>query len=346
MSVLQLLTDTGRLRQHEITAFLCRVNFILELNKRPGNQFSYVENSIRDLSVHGSTNISNAKITEIKQTIATMIGVYGWDVMKDIVNATLTQLHKTRPKLDHVMNRSQALRKIQGLYGYPEDFLQPHLVEFASDFVASLNNTSYITRQLTGATPSDLTNKRIFVRTIEFLFKYGEDSAKLGFGTFFCRSNDVFTALLKLLTESPNLYKNFANVFNNSLIQSSIISMHGWSDCWETDGRNNSIHIRKALQAVPALAKKKLEGRLSLHYAAASSTASFDTVMDILEANPEASSVSDPVSGLFPFQLAAANNDDIGASFSLLLADPTLVLSGIQVDDVTAEETRKRKRTE
>jgi len=98
------------------------------------------------------------------------------------------------------------------------------------------------------------------------------------------------------------------------------------------------------LQAVPALAKKKLEGRLSLHYAAASSTASFDTVMDILEANPEAASVSDPVSGLFPFQLAASNGN-IGASFSLLLADPTLVLTGIQLGDTT-EETRKRKRTE
>ena len=66
--------------------------------------------------------------------------------------------------------------------------------------------------------------------------------------------------------------------------------------------------------------------------------------MDMLEANPEAASVSDPVSGLFPFQLAASNGN-IGASFSLLLADPTLVLTGIQLGDTT-EETRKRKRTE
>jgi hypothetical protein len=132
------------------------------------------------------------------------------------------------------------------------------------------------------------------VKTIDDLFKYGEDSAKLGLGAFFCRSNDVFAALLKLLTqESPKLHKKLVIVFNNSLIQTSISSMHGWSDCWETEGRNKSIHIRKALQAVPTLAKKKLEGRLSLHYAAASNTASFDAVMDILEANPEAASVSD-----------------------------------------------------
>ena len=346
VSVLKLLTDTGRLRQHEITAFLCRVNFILELNKRLGNQFSYVENSIRDLSTHGRTTITNAKINEIKRTIATMIVEYGWELMKDIVNATLTQLHKTRPKLDHIMNRGQVLRKIQGLNGYPEDFLQPHLVEFASDFVASLNNTTttVVIRQLTGTTPSDMSNKRIFVRTIDDLFKYGEDSAKLGFGAFFCKSNDILTALLKLLTESPKLHNKLAIVFNNSLVQTSISSLYGWSDGWEMNGRNKSIHIRKALQALPTLAKKKLEGRPPLHYAAASNTASFDTVMDILEANPEAASVSDPVSGLFPFQLAASNGN-IGASFSLLLADPTLVLTGIQLGDTT-EETRKRKRTE
>jgi len=100
------------------------------------------------------------------------------------------------------------------------------------------------------------------------------------------------------------------------------------------------------LERVPILASKvDGAGRLSLHYASASSTASFDAVVDILKANPEAASVSDPVSGLFPFQLAAANNDDIGASFSLLLADPTLVLSGIQVDTTTTE-TKKRKRNE
>jgi hypothetical protein len=78
--------------------------------------------------------------------------------------------------------------------------------------------------------------------------------------------------------------------------------------------------------------------RLPLHYAAGSATASFDVIMEVLNACEGAASIRDPMTGLFPFQLAASNGN-YKASYTLLLANPNLVSSGIKVSD------RKRKRS-
>ena len=78
--------------------------------------------------------------------------------------------------------------------------------------------------------------------------------------------------------------------------------------------------------------------RLPLHYATAASNASFEVVMEVFEAYKDGASISDPVTGLFPFQLAASN-DNVEASFSLLLANPNLVFGGNKVSE------KKRKRS-
>ena len=96
-----------------------------------------------------------------------------------------------------------------------------------------------------------------------------------------------------------------------------------------------------------------------MHYAAASISASsanqrasYDTIKHILNAYPEGSSIRDPVTRLYPFMLAVgAQNESrhsaansVSSSFSLLLANPSLVMSGIQ-EEVDTGDSRKRKRS-
>ena len=70
------------------------------------------------------------------------------------------------------------------------------------------------------------------------------------------------------------------------------------------------------------------------------SSASFEAVMDVFEANPKSVSIHDPVSGLYLFMLTASNGH-IATLFNLLLADPNLVLGGTQCDNTY----KKRKRS-
>ena len=79
-----------------------------------------------------------------------------------------------------------------------------------------------------------------------------------------------------------------------------------------------------------------------------SCNAPHDSVVELFEANPRGASVRDPVSGLFPFMLAASN-DNVAASYNLLLANPSLVISGIETKkgtDVAAGEARKNRKRE
>ena len=88
------------------------------------------------------------------------------------------------------------------------------------------------------------------------------------------------------------------------------------------------------------------EGRITLHYAAATNTAqprvqraSHEIINHLMEANSDGVSLVDPVTGLYPFMLASGPN--ITASFSLLLANPNLVDCSAQTD---VADSRKRKR--
>ena len=60
----------------------------------------------------------------------------------------------------------------------------------------------------------------------------------------------------------------------------------------------------------------------------------------LIEANPKAASVRDPVTNLYPFMLAGMHGNT-DAAFTLLLANPTLVIVGNQAK----VDSRKRKRS-
>ena len=101
------------------------------------------------------------------------------------------------------------------------------------------------------------------------------------------------------------------------LVLHSVTSTYGWPNHKKEDGSgiHPSSHVRKVLEAYPDMAQRTdKDGRLTLHHAVGSSSVPFEAVMDIFKANPKSASVRDPVSGLYPFMLAASN-DNIAASF-------------------------------
>jgi DNA/RNA endonuclease G (NUC1) len=103
-----------------------------------------------------------------------------------------------------------------------------------------------------------------------------------------------------------------------------------------------SLHVQKVLELCPGIVQTvDKDKRLPLHYAAASATASFDVFITIFEANKDAASIRDPVTGLFPFQLAACHHN-YAASFSLLLANPNLVSSAVTGASDVSDRKRKR----
>ena len=100
-----------------------------------------------------------------------------------------------------------------------------------------------------------------------------------------------------------------------------------------------STHVQKVLELIPSVVQTvDKDKRLPLHYAAGSATASYDVIMDVFKVCKHAASIRDPTTGLFPFQLAASSNN-VEAAHGLLLANPNLVSSGINI------HVRKRKRS-
>jgi hypothetical protein len=137
------------------------------------------------------------------------------------------------------------------------------------------------------------------------------------------------------------------DVLNKCLLQYSITSEHTTMYQWTTYSPGEPsvpptppLHVQKVLDLYPGVVHTvDNDGRSPLHYATASSTASVEVIMEVFSKHKEAASIPDPTTRLFPFQLAAAS-DNVEASFSLLLANPCLVSTGIEVND------KKRKRSQ
>ena len=103
-----------------------------------------------------------------------------------------------------------------------------------------------------------------------------------------------------------------------------------------------SLHVQKIFQEYPDMVHKTdSHGRLTLHHAVSSSSASSESIMDLLQANPMGASARNPVTGLYPFMLAGSIVN-VDGSFSLLLANPSLVVGGTQIADFA--DTKKKKR--
>ena len=188
--------------------------------------------------------------------------------------------------------------------------------------------------------------KILFIQCICVVLEYGKQKELNAVGEWAIMSAHILFQLLKCISDATEAGFDrqvlLREVFNKCLVQHSTV-VDGWHKYKHADNTiTPSLHIRQVLEACPDIPRTTDgDGRLSLHYAVGASSASYEAIMDIFNANPKAASVRDPASRLFPFMLAGSN-DNVSASFRLLLADPSLVASGVQVDDNSDGKKRKR----
>ena len=264
--------------------------------------------------------------------------------MESVVKSSIYSLKRVSSKsLTDLLNRALLLWNVQHSARY--SFIQACLVDFAVDFVKGLQTggTTMLTRTL-----ENDSSKISFVRAVSYVIGHGAESVFNDFGNWATIYETRLAALLKIVAESNNAgmapQRMILDILNKCLVQQSVTLPYGWPGQKKEDGSvPRSIHVRRVLDDYPDTAQKMdSKGRFTLHHACANTSTSFETVMNVLEANPKGVSVRDPVSGLYPFMLAASK-DNVAASFSLLLANPSLVLGGtIQVDAVDAKKKRKR----
>ena len=103
-----------------------------------------------------------------------------------------------------------------------------------------------------------------------------------------------------------------------------------------------AAQIHQMLQKFPEISQAvDSNGRIPLHHATASTSVCDRTVDLLSEANRIGVSRVDPITGLYPFMLASTSriNDDVGITFKLLVADPSLVGGALD------SEGKKRKRS-
>ena len=353
-----VLDDRTRMKDHNVMFFLRRAQFILTLNKRLENDSDYLDKAINKLSSSSAKTIGNS--SNINSTIFMMIEEHGWEEMARVVRAVLSFMHRTIDSewgISILLNRADLISK---LHDYPCDFLQSSLVDFAKDFSFGLVNGSEYS--FTNRLKEDATQK-IFVKAIHYFMAHGSDQLTQGnhhLGSWAISSEDTLSTLLSAITTHSMELRYDAQVLlrdilNKCLVQCST-SYSGWNNPLREDRtRDPSLHIQQILKDHPNLPRMvDGDGRITLHYAAASSSsldnaerARPESIDHILKAYPEGASARDPVTGLYPFMLAAGNDTEnsVSTAYSLLLVNPSLVVGGIIQEDERTN-SRKRKRSE
>ena len=359
-----LLHNATRKKDHDLSFFLQRAQFILTLNKTLEAGSRYLRKSISDLSKSGTKTIGYNE--EINPTIFSMIKEHGWEDMASVVQAALSFMHrkvsvnKENKTVEVLLNRAELIWK---LHDYPCSFIQSCLVNFSEDFRLALNLGSYtMTNHLKGA------RQKVVIKAIYYLMVHGTDNARYNLGSWAISSKVTLSTLLTAITTHSTELEYDAQTLLRDILNKCLIpysnQRSGWtSQPWRIDQTiDPSLHIQRVLKDHPNLPQMvDGVGRISLHYAAAGftptpatihhrTTAKFapqETIEHILKANPAGASVRDPITGIYPFMLTAVSDaaDSVSSTFSLLLANPSLVMSGIQ-GEVDTVDNRKRKRSE
>jgi len=371
-SIWTILDDKTRMKDHDLLFFLRRAQFILTLNKSLENGSQYLDNSISDLSVSKTKTIGDS--ASINLTIFSMIEEHGWEDMANVIEASLSFLHRkvSDNSVNHsiatLVNRSSLISK---LHAYPCDFIETSLRKFAKDLALGITKN---TRTATSHLKGDET-QTIFMKAIHYLMAHGKDDSLKRFGSWAMSTEDTLSSLLTAITTHSAELGYEAQVLLRDLLNKSLVQHEtgysGWSHhpLREDRSRDPSLHIQRVLKDHPNLPRMVDEdGRITLHYAADRSNYRADmlprlrrncvvgappeTIEHILKANPAGASVRDPITGVYPFMLTAVSDavTSVSSTYSLLLANPSLVMGGIKEMSGAQEESdagsRKRKRTD
>ncbi len=337
-----LLDNAQRKRHQDISIFLRRADFGLKLNERiEGGDASFLEGAISDLNTTSvGVGVSNS-VTAVSK-IMDLITEYNDVDLSSLVNACLNFFHRKGNTLRILMERTRLLESLLATNKFGS--LELSLVEFAADFAGYMHTCAHSTLQRT----LDGEEKERIIKAIEYVMEFGTPNDYEKVGKMAIRTRKLFSsftnAIISVSGEESSLLRD---VLNKCLLQYSITSEHTTMYQWTTYSPGEPsvpptppLHVQKVIELYPNVVHTvDNDGRLPLHYATASSTASVEVIMEVFGKYKGGASIPDPMTGLFPFQLAAAS-DNVEASFSLLLANPCLVSTGIETND------KKRKRTQ
>jgi hypothetical protein len=352
----------------KLSVFLERTDFCLKLGALLAGEeanidvTSFVHSCIDDLASTDNKTTSPYACPLVLKKIQVMVEDHGWKAMEEIIKHSLELIISNGPRTLYCLVDTGAL--IADLQKKFEcKTTQDAMRVFAADFPNRAQDSTY--NQLYQSLFQYGSNRLAsWLDCIRIVILYGEQVKVNELGKKIISYQNIFSSLLEAAAEASvcadgddQIY--LLDMLNKLLVQQSIDSdvacgcRKSSCECkWKNDGSTDStddgvavsvppsMHIQMALKADPSLAHTKdKDGRFPIHYAAESGI--YENVVCILEANPKACIVPDPDTGLYPFMLAA-NNDNTASAFELLLADPNLVLGGIPVDEEEGGKKRKR----
>ena len=349
-SIQQLFADVKRKRGKGICVFLKRMDFALRVKKHieEGGP-NYLEDAITDLNEHSPTSSWQVDSAAVVKSIKDMISNHKQQRhgLTSVVQASLTFLHNVSIRnlgsLSLLMNRMLLLKHLmdQKMFGS----LQTPITDFAADFMQGLPSViERKSKELDSKLKGD--EKGTFVVATAIVIKYGTQNHWKRFGELIIKKKSIFFALIAAIMSYVKGEILLRDILNNCLVRCYIsYSTSDWNRGLPFSPNNATLHIQKLLELSPSVARRLDKNmRLPLHYAAASdirsSNITFEIVRRVFNAYKPAATMRDPITKLYPFQLAASNNN-YKASFSLLLENPNLVASAI---NVPKSRGRKRKR--
>ena len=338
----KFLSDERRKGQHTLLIFLQRADFVLKLDEHFENESGYVGKLVAYFTLFGG-DLYRPHSDEVVTTISSLISRHGWEAMGPIVQATLDFMHRKSSSNRSIVTFCNRTILLWEVLANRYDFMQVCLTHFAEDFSMYLVNVTK--REMEGDNQSTL------VKALSYVMAHGNTDDHGRLGKWAILSEELFTAFLAAVSSQSTRLEFetltfLLDVLNKCLVHNSIARIWAWSSLVQPIINGNqtlppSLHLRRILIEFPDLPiLEDGDKRLTLHHASDSNTASYENVMDVFEANPKAASVRDPVTNLYPFMLAASA-DNTNAAFTLLIANPTLVIGGNQAK----VDGRKRKRS-
>lgn len=352
-----------------LEVFLNRVDFCLKLNAaEAGVEANFapksISESIKDLASTDKTSIPYGHV--LMKKIDSMVATHGWKAMAEVVKHSFEFYSRNTPSsgLDRFVEMGSTVSKLHGNHSCR--ITLDAITSFAETFSSNMQNFPPY-RLLNYCTISNLYAPSMMT-SIRVVIEHGKQNAMDSVGTRLISHRNIFSSFLN--TAASEVAHNsvepqtFLLDALNKLFMQQSIDLELACECaasrcecrWkvspapDNDATEDnitispSLHIKMTLDANPNLASMKdKDNRLPLHYAAARGV--YETVACVLEANPQAAVISDPVTGLYPFMLAGSN-ENTAAAFELLLSEPNLVLGGIpeDQDEVESDEANDRKR--